>query len=313
MQIKLILAVVGTVALSLGVFSPFLTVPVVGAVNLFNQGKGSGVLLIILAGVGLVTALLRRWSWLWVVAGAAGGVLLYTYLTVYFGMLGAQEAAKIGLADNPFGGLGQMFLGAIQISWGLPLMVLGVLLLGLSAGLPNETGSQNGAAKNPRAWLPLSIGMLLLLGFGGAGAVHGQQARIEAVAQAKAEAAKAAEDARRAEEQRQQEEAARAAADAAEQQARQDALNSLRVDFDWQNDEYSRYLVGTVKNESDRVIHFVTVKFSLTDEDDILVGDTSDIVDSIQPGQTWAFKAYVSEDNAYSARLNEVTGRAYEY
>lgn len=311
MQIKLVLAVLGAAALGLGVFSPFLSVPVAGAINLFNQGRGNGVILLVLAGVAIVTALVRRWSWLWVIAGAAGGVLLYTSLTVYFGMLGAQEAAKISLADNPFGDLGEMFLSSIQISWGLPLMVIGVILLGLAAGL--RGGLEQGEGRAARPGVPLLLGTLALLGFGVAGAVEGQQERTSAVAKARAEAAQAAEEARRAEEQRRREEAERVAAEAAERQARQEALDQLEVDFDWRVEEYSRYLVGTVKNGSNRVIHDVAIKFSLTDEDENLVGDASDYVDAIAPGQTWAFEAYVLDDRAYSARLSELTGRAYEY
>ncbi|MFC6751700.1 FxLYD domain-containing protein [Deinococcus aquaticus] len=87
----------------------------------------------------------------------------------------------------------------------------------------------------------------------------------------------------------------------------------MSVDFNWRSDEYSRYLVGTVVNESDRVIHDVAVKFTLTDEDRNLVGDTTDYVDSIEPGQTWSFESYVTEDRASYARLSEVKGRAYEY
>lgn len=38
MQLKLILAVLGAAFLSIGVFSPFLTIPVAGGISLFNRG-----------------------------------------------------------------------------------------------------------------------------------------------------------------------------------------------------------------------------------------------------------------------------------
>lgn len=310
MQLKLILAVLGAAFLSIGVFSPFLTIPVAGGISLFNRGLGNGVILLVLAGLAVTTALLRRWNGMWVIAGSAGGVLLYTTLSFYFTMVGAQEAAKIKLADNPFGGLGEALLNAVQISWGLPMMVIGVILLATSAGLRDQAEE---LPPQRKPILPILLGLVALVGCGIAGAVSGQQERTTAVNTAKAEAARAAEAARQAEEERRREEEERAAAEAAEAQARQEALNNLKVDFDWRSEEYSRYLVGTVVNESDRVIHNVAVKFTLTDEDKNLVGDAADYVDSIAPGQTWSFEAYVFEDRAVYARLSEVTGRAYEY
>ncbi|GAA5438308.1 hypothetical protein [Deinococcus aquaticus] len=228
MQIKLILAVLGATLLCIGVFSPFLTIPVAGGISLFNRGIGNGVILLILAGIALATALLRRWNGMWIIAGAAGGVLLYTTLNFYFTMVGAQEAAKIKLADNPFGGLSEALLNAVQISWGLPMMVIGVILLAMSAAVRDQSKEVQQTPQKPI--LPVVLGLVALIGSGLAGAAIGQQERTNAVTTAKAEAAREAEEARRIEEERRREEEERAAAEAVEAQARQDALNKLKVD-----------------------------------------------------------------------------------
>lgn len=59
---RLLLGVVGSVLLFVGVFMPLFSVPIIGNVNYFQNGKGDRVVIIILAGVSLFLALTERFK-----------------------------------------------------------------------------------------------------------------------------------------------------------------------------------------------------------------------------------------------------------
>lgn len=81
------------------------------------------------------------------------------------------------------------------------------------------------------------------------------------------------------------------------------------VDFDWKVGEFgNKYLVGTVKNNSDKQYSYVQVEFNLYDESGVQVGSTFANVNNLEPYGTWKFEAIVIEDNATRAKLKGVSG-----
>ncbi len=77
----------------------------------------------------------------------------------------------------------------------------------------------------------------------------------------------------------------------------------------WETSEYgSNYIVGTVKNQSDRTFSSVSISFVLLDASDAQVGSTSDYTSDLAPGRTWKFKALVFDDDAVVAVVSELTG-----
>lgn len=81
------------------------------------------------------------------------------------------------------------------------------------------------------------------------------------------------------------------------------------VDFDWKVGEYgTKYLVGTVKNNSDKQYSCVTVEFNLYDESGAQVDSTFAIVNNLEPYGTWKFEAMVIKDKATRAKLKGVRG-----
>ena len=79
--------------------------------------------------------------------------------------------------------------------------------------------------------------------------------------------------------------------------------------WDWETTEYgTRYLVGTVKNQSDRTFGYVQISFVLLDANDVQVGSTMDLTNDLTPGRTWKFKAIVFDDDAVIASVSELTG-----
>jgi hypothetical protein len=79
--------------------------------------------------------------------------------------------------------------------------------------------------------------------------------------------------------------------------------------WDWSRDDYgSRYLVGTVINNSSHEFAYVQIEFNLYDRSGTQVSSTFDNVNNLEAGGRWRFRALVMEDNATTAKLKGVRG-----
>jgi hypothetical protein len=74
------------------------------------------------------------------------------------------------------------------------------------------------------------------------------------------------------------------------------------------SEQYARYVVGTVRNNSTKTHGYVQVSISLYDKSGALVGSTLANVNGLEPGGLWKFKAIILEDSATSYKIKEVTG-----
>lgn len=81
------------------------------------------------------------------------------------------------------------------------------------------------------------------------------------------------------------------------------------VSYDWKIEEYSRYIVGTVKNNSDKRYSYLQVSVPLFDKQNNRVGSAFANIAGLDPGQTWKFKAIALEDGTLSAGTPEISGR----
>lgn len=124
------LALVGACLLIAGAFAPFVSMPLVGGVTLFQNGEGDGVFIVGFAVVGIIAAALK---WLWVTAGAgllSGAIVAYDMLQVR----GALNEEVQQIRDSDFGGLidqnavADMASGMVSFQWGVALIVIGVVL-----------------------------------------------------------------------------------------------------------------------------------------------------------------------------------------
>jgi hypothetical protein len=81
----------------------------------------------------------------------------------------------------------------------------------------------------------------------------------------------------------------------------------LNPNWKWKNEEYARYIVGTVKNESTVKADYAQITFTLFDKDGNQVGSTFTNINDLAGGGTWSFKALVFEDSATMAKFSEIT------
>jgi hypothetical protein len=123
------LALVGSALLAGGLFSPIVTMPILGSVNIFNNGTNViAILLLALAAIAAGLAAKARlqdviWPGL-----AACGVLLFIFGDLQFRISAMRSSVKEELEGNPFAGIAQSAIGAIQLQWGW-------IILGVGAGL----------------------------------------------------------------------------------------------------------------------------------------------------------------------------------
>jgi len=80
------------------------------------------------------------------------------------------------------------------------------------------------------------------------------------------------------------------------------------LDYSSKSEEYARYVVGTVRNNSDRNYSYVQVEVNLLDKSGNVVGSTLANVNNLGPGKKWKFKAIILEDEARSFEIKDVTG-----
>lgn len=80
------------------------------------------------------------------------------------------------------------------------------------------------------------------------------------------------------------------------------------LNYSSKSEQYARYVVGTVRNNSDRSYSYVQVEINLLDKSGNVVGSTLANVNNLGPGETWKFKAIILEDEARSFEIKDVTG-----
>lgn len=124
----------GVAAQTIGVFTPLVSMPIIGSMSYINNGKGDGVIILGLAFVSLLILAARRYRLLWFTGLASLGLLAFTYVNISK----AMALAAVSLADNPFAGLATM-----QLQWGWGVLIVGsVLVLAAAAVRPAAPPAQ---------------------------------------------------------------------------------------------------------------------------------------------------------------------------
>ncbi len=62
---KQLLGLIGSVVLFVGVFAPIVSIPIMGNMNYFQNGKGDGTIVLVLAVISLILVLLKKFKGLW--------------------------------------------------------------------------------------------------------------------------------------------------------------------------------------------------------------------------------------------------------
>jgi hypothetical protein len=305
-----VIGLIGSLLLFVGAFTPLISMPVVGSVTYFQNGRGDGVIMIVLSAISLAVVLMRRYQWLWFTGATALGVLSFTYLHLQAAMTSAASSMNSDLAGNPFKGLGEAMIQSVQIQWGFAVLVIAAVLLVGSAAIPQRHPVELGV-KDGR-WNRVIFPMLSVILFGVIFTVsfaytQHEKAVAIALAKQKVDAALKQQQADQAEQARQQ------AAQDAEESEKASAIYKVKLlKWGWSKDsnEFAAYLVGTARNDSSRTMDYLQIKFDLLDAQNNKVGTAEDSIASLAPGETWKFRAMAMASGVARARCTGFEGRA---
>lgn len=136
-----LVAIAGAALLLLGIFAPIVTLPLVGSVNYFHNGKGDGSIIGALAVATVYFAITRKYKRLWWTGLGAAGVMLFTFIAFQLRISELKSSMEKDLAGNPFRGLADMAVGSIQLSWGWVILVFGIACVLFAAKWPTAARS----------------------------------------------------------------------------------------------------------------------------------------------------------------------------
>ena len=123
------IALIGAGMLFVGAFVPIVSAPVIGSMNYFQNGKGDGVFVVLLAIVTAWLALTNQtrhvlWSGL-----ASIALLAVTFVRCHGVMAEMRARMESEWAGNPFRGLAEAAAGSVQLQWGWAVLLLGAVLV----------------------------------------------------------------------------------------------------------------------------------------------------------------------------------------
>ena len=129
MNIQKLVGFSGAAVMALGAFLPIVSLPIVGSLNYFNNGEGDGIFIVILAVVAAVLTFLGQYKFLWI-PGALSLAFL-TFALVRFMQVVNEAKADLtsSLIGNPFAGLAEGLMGAVQLQWGWLVLFMGAMAI----------------------------------------------------------------------------------------------------------------------------------------------------------------------------------------
>ena len=119
---KQLIGYAGGVLLIFGTFLPIVSLPIVGSVNYFMNGKGDGIFIIGYAVLAIIFVALKRYKLLWIPAILAIGQLTYALIT--FSQKISETASSLN--GNIFG---QAIASTVHLDWAWIVLYAGAALL----------------------------------------------------------------------------------------------------------------------------------------------------------------------------------------
>jgi len=139
MNTKQLLGLIGSIILFVGVFAPIVSVPIMGNMNYFQNGKGDGVIVMVLAVASLVLVMTKNYKGLWFTGLGSFGVMLFTFINFQSKMSQMKSDMESKLAGNPFRGFADVAMQSVQLQWGWALLIVGAGLVIASAAVKEES------------------------------------------------------------------------------------------------------------------------------------------------------------------------------
>ncbi len=119
--------------LAFATFLPIATMPIVGSLNYFSNGKGDGVFVLLAALAAGVLVALKKYKLVLIPAGIAIAVTLFTLINLSIKINELKAGLGESLEGNPFAELAQGLAASVQLEWGWFVLILAEVALVLVA------------------------------------------------------------------------------------------------------------------------------------------------------------------------------------
>jgi stage V sporulation protein K len=139
MEHRQVVGVIGALLLFIGVFSPIVSIPIMGSIIYFEPGGFDGVAVVILAAISFTLLLAKRYRGLWFTGLAALGVLAFTFVSLQFKMSEMKSKLRAELAGNAFKGFADIAAQSVQIQWGWALLLIGTAMMLCAASMKGRS------------------------------------------------------------------------------------------------------------------------------------------------------------------------------
>lgn len=167
MSKKQIVALAACTVLIFGVFAPVISVPFVGSINLFYNGHGDGVLLLLGAGISAICALIdQNWA-LWLTGLGSFGITLFDLFNAASTISNAKGEMDQLLSGDLLKGFADVALQSVQLEWGWAVLIFGSSLLLASAAMSDPESvyeTETESSFSAPAMIVGGIGTIALVG-----------------------------------------------------------------------------------------------------------------------------------------------------
>ncbi|MHB0989688.1 MAG: hypothetical protein ACYC3O_10195 [Burkholderiales bacterium] len=129
MHAKQVLGLTGSLILLAGVFTPIVSIPVMGDMTYFQNGRNEAIIVLVLAVVSLILAATKLYKGLWLTGIGSFAVMLYTFFRFQSKMSEMKSDMESPLAGTPLHGLVDMAMQSVQFQWGWAVLLAGAGLI----------------------------------------------------------------------------------------------------------------------------------------------------------------------------------------
>ena len=154
MESRQVVGTIGALLLFIGVFSPIVSIPIMGSIIYFEAGGVDCVAVLVLAAVSFLLLLAKRYRGLWFTGLASLGVLAFTFVSLQFKMAEMKNMLRVELAGNAFHGFADIAVQSVQIQWGWALLLIGAITILCAASMKVKASIARPAPSLPPAPTP---------------------------------------------------------------------------------------------------------------------------------------------------------------
>lgn len=141
MGVKQTLGLLGSSLLFVGVFTPILSIPIIGSLNYIQNGREDGIAILVMGIVSFVMVLKKLYQALWVPGIVSICVISFTFIKFKVTFSNARSQMETELLGNPYRTVAEMIAQSVQLQWGWAVLITGAALIVTSAAIINEKES----------------------------------------------------------------------------------------------------------------------------------------------------------------------------